>query len=66
VSVVEVNSETDFVGRSEPFQQLVKAAAAAAAALLPKQPATMQVQQLELQQVSEVTLSQCTMVTHLK
>jgi translation elongation factor EF-Ts len=50
---VEVNSETDFVGRSEPFQQLVKAAAAAAAALLPEPPAAMQVQQLDLKEVSQ-------------
>jgi translation elongation factor EF-Ts len=48
---VEINSETDFVGRSEPFQQLVKAAAGAAAALLPQPPAAMQVQQLEFDQV---------------
>jgi translation elongation factor EF-Ts len=51
VSLVEINSETDFVGRSEPFQQLVKAAARAAAALLPQPPAAMQVQQLGSDQV---------------
>lgn len=52
VSVLEINSETDFVGRSEPFQQLVKAAAAAAAALLPQPPAAMQVRQLDFDEVS--------------
>jgi translation elongation factor EF-Ts len=58
VSVVEVNSETDFVGRSEPFQQLVKAAAAAAAALLPQQPpvAAVQLQQLGFEQLSSARL----------
>jgi translation elongation factor EF-Ts len=57
VSVVEVNSETDFVGRSEPFQQLVKAAAAAAASLLPQQPpAAVQLQQLGFEQLSSARL----------
>jgi translation elongation factor EF-Ts len=56
VSVVEVNSETDFVGRSEPFQQLIKAAAAAAAAILPQLPAAVQVQQLDVEKVSEPSL----------
>lgn len=36
VSVVEINSETDFVGRSAEFQQLVTAAARAALQLGPE------------------------------
>jgi translation elongation factor EF-Ts len=55
-AVVEINSETDFVGRSGPFQQLVTAAARAALGLMPSAAAAAaaagaQVQEVDFQQV---------------
>lgn len=56
VSVVEINSETDFVGRSEPFQQLLTAAAKAALSLAPSGAAAGQAIELDIKQVSETQM----------
>jgi translation elongation factor EF-Ts len=58
VSVVEINSETDFVGRSAPFQQLAAAAAKAALSLAPQGAAAAggQVHELDFQQLAAARL----------
>jgi translation elongation factor EF-Ts len=61
VSVVEINSETDFVGRSAPFQQLAAAAARAALSLAPQGAAAAaaaagQVHELDFQQLAAARL----------
>ncbi|WIA16906.1 hypothetical protein OEZ85_013833 [Tetradesmus obliquus] len=57
VSVVEINSETDFVGRSAPFQQLAAAAAKAALGLAPQAAAAAgQVHEIDFQQLAAARL----------
>jgi translation elongation factor EF-Ts len=59
VSVVEINSETDFVGRSAPFQQLAAAAAKAALNLAPQGAAAAaagQVHEIDFQQLAAARL----------
>ncbi|KAF6264793.1 elongation factor TS-domain-containing protein [Scenedesmus sp. NREL 46B-D3] len=59
VSVVEINSETDFVGRSAPFQQLAAAAAQATLSLAPQAAAAAagQVHEVDFQQLAAARLA---------